>query len=71
MQTNPKTEIGRALHDAGRVPGWNFRTIPIRRFRLGDCMLIVVPARRFTYNRQERATAAYWREQGTPQGDAA
>ena len=71
MKPNPQTELGRALHGAGRVPGWNFRTIPIRRFRLGDCMLIVVPARRFAYNRQERATTAYRREQGMPQGGAA
>ena len=34
MTSNPKTEIDRALHDAGRISGWNLRKVPVRRFRL-------------------------------------
>lgn len=64
MKPNPKTEIDRALHDANRITGWNLRKVPVRRFRLGDCTLIVVPARRWAYQRWERLTAERRRQHG-------
>lgn len=50
MNPNPQTEIDRALHDAGRVPGWNFRPAAIRRFQVGRCEVIVIPVRIFADN---------------------
>lgn len=75
MKPQNSDEVMRALADADRAPGWNNRPRTIRRFDVpGDfgrgCTLCVVPYRRFAYNRQERATAAWWREQGTPRGAA-
>lgn len=64
MKPNPKTEIDRALYDASRITGWNLRKVPVRRFRLGDCTLIVVPARRWTYRRGERQAAEWQRQHG-------
>jgi hypothetical protein len=76
MKPKNSDEVTRALLEADRTPGWNNRARTIRRFDVpGDfgrgCALYVVPYRRFAYNRQERAAAAYWREQGQPQGGAA
>ena len=76
MKPKNPDDVMRALVEADRLPGWNSRSRDVRRFDVpGDfgrgCTLYVVPYRRFAYNRQERATAAYWREQGTPQGGAA
>ncbi|HEX7325185.1 MAG TPA: hypothetical protein VF292_07510 [Rhodanobacteraceae bacterium] len=74
MKSTPQTEIDRALHDADRVTGWNFRTVPVRRFRLGTCTLIVIPARTFAEHRTPApaaATATHWRECWQPHGDAA
>lgn len=76
MKTQNSDDVLRALAEADRSPGWNNRSRDVRRFDVpGDCgrgcILYVVPYRRFAYNRQERATAAYWREQGRPQGGAA
>lgn len=80
MKTKLPDDVLRALAEAAKAPGWNSRPRTIRRFDLAGgfghgCTLYVVPYRRFAYNRQERATAAYWREQGTarrgPGGDAA
>lgn len=62
MTPNPKTEIGRALHDADRITGWNLRKVPVRRFRLGDCTLIVVPARVWAYRAWERQAAERQRQ---------
>lgn len=56
MQNDPKTEFGRALRDACRVPGWNFRPAVIQRFQVGRCEVIVVPVRIFADNRRRMAT---------------
>lgn len=76
MKAQNSDDVLRALAEADRAPGWNNRSRDVRRFDVpGDfgrgCRLYVVPYRRFAYNRQERATAACWREQGKPQGGAA
>ncbi|HEX5960742.1 MAG TPA: hypothetical protein VFY97_05800 [Rhodanobacteraceae bacterium] len=71
MKPNPKTEIGRAIHDAGRVPGWNFRPAAIRRFQVGHCEVIVVPVRIFADRRARRPAMVTRRKQGMPQGGAA
>lgn len=69
MQNDPKTEFGRALRDAGRVPGWNFRPASIKRFQVGRCEVIVVPVRIFADNRKRRmATVHRLQRRG---GDAA
>ena len=47
-----------ALRDAERTPGWNARKRDVCRFDLGDCVLIVVPARRWIYRRYEQQAAA-------------
>lgn len=52
-----------ALADADRAPGWNNRRRDVKRFRIGDCTLLIVPFRRFAYRRQEQAAAAWRREQ--------
>ena len=52
MKADPKTEIGRAIRDADRVPGWNFRPAAIRRFHVGGCEVIVVPIRIFAEHRK-------------------
>lgn len=54
--------IDAALKAAERAPGWNGRNPAIRRFALGSCILIVVPARRWTYRHTERL-AQMWRKQ--------
>ena len=53
-------EVQAALRAADRTCGWNFRELPVRRFRLGGCELFVVPARRwaFRYETQSRKRAA-------------
>ena len=52
MRNDPKTEIGRAIRDAGRIPGWNFRPAAIQKFQVGNCEVIVVPVRIFADNRK-------------------
>lgn len=42
------------LAAAKRTPGWNWRSSATQRFDLGDCVLLVVPARRWAYRRQEK-----------------
>ena len=64
MKPNPKTEIERALRDAGRITGWNLRKVPVLRFRLGDCTLIVVPARTWAYRAWELQTAEWQQQHG-------
>lgn len=71
MKTDQKAEIGRAIRDAGRVPGWNFRPAEIRRFQLGDCTLIVVPVRIFADNRRHLPANVCRFERRAPGGDAA
>ena len=53
-----------ALREADRAPGWNMRSRDVRRFALDDCMLIVVPFRRWAYRRIERQAADWHREHG-------
>jgi hypothetical protein len=52
MRNDPKTEIGRAIRDAGRIPGWTFRPAAIQKFQVGNCEVIVVPVRIFADNRK-------------------
>lgn len=59
MKTDPKTEFGRALRDAGRVPGWNFRPAAIRRFQVGRCEVIVVPVRIFADNHRRPSATVH------------
>ena len=58
-------EVMVALKAAVRAPGWNTRSRDVRRFQLGECVLLVVPFRRWAYRCQEQQTAAYlaWRAQ--------
>lgn len=49
-------EVQTALAGAARTPGWNNRRGDVKRFTLGCCRLIVVPARRWAYRRWERQT---------------
>lgn len=71
MRTNPKTEIGAAIHDAGRVPGWNFRPAAIRRFQVGSCEVIVIPVRIFADNRARLRANVCRIGQRNPRGSAA
>lgn len=57
------TDVLQALADAQRKPGWNSRSGDVKRFRLGACDLIVVPARRWAYRREEKQAAQWQREQ--------
>lgn len=59
MKTTVKTEFDRALRDAGRVPGWNFRPAAIRRFQVGRCEVIVVPVRIFADNRRRPSATVH------------
>lgn len=81
MTTMTKTirlpdDVLAALEQARRTAGWNNRRGDVQTFALPNpfghepCVLYVVPARRWAYRRWEQATAAYWREQGTPRGAA-
>ena len=70
MKPKNTDDVLRALAEADRAPGWNNRARTVRRFDVPGgfghgCVLYVVPFRRWAYRRQEQATAAYWREQGT------
>lgn len=38
-------DLSKALKEACRSPGWNFRSAEIHCFALGVCTLFVVPAR--------------------------
>jgi hypothetical protein len=57
MKPSPD-ELGTALLRARRTCGWNIRPDDVRRFDVGDCLLIVVPARRWIYRRNELQAAA-------------
>jgi hypothetical protein len=48
-------EVQSALRAANRSCGWNFRELPVRRFRLGGCELFVVPARRWAFRHETQA----------------
>ena len=48
-------EVRAALRAADRSCGWNFRELPVRRFRLGGCELFVVPARRWAFRHETQA----------------
>ena len=56
-------DVVKALREADRAPGWNNRSRDVRRFALGDCLLYVVPFRRFAYRRIELQAEAWHREQ--------
>lgn len=71
MRIDPKTEFGRALRDAGRIPGWNFRPAAIQRFRVGRCEVIVVPVRIFADHRKRLLAPACGFQRRAPGGDAA
>jgi hypothetical protein len=45
-------ELSRALMEAQRRQGWNLRTTPIRRTTAGGCIVVVVPAKVWTYWRR-------------------
>ena len=57
-----ESTIAAALKAAERARGWNGRNPVIRRFDLGACLLIVVPARRWAYRRIERQ-AQIWQDE--------
>jgi len=70
MNAKLPDDVVTAIEQAKRTPGWNNRPRTVRRFDVPGgfgqgCALYVVPFRRWAYRRQEQATAAYWREQGT------
>lgn len=70
MNAKLSDDVVAAIEQAKRTPGWNNRARTVRRFNVPGgfghgCVLYVVPFRRWAYRRQEQATAAYWREQGT------
>ena len=46
--------VATALKAAERTRGWNARLCDVHCFDLGNCVLIVVPARRWIYRRHER-----------------
>jgi hypothetical protein len=71
MRNDPKTEIGRAIRDAGRIPGWNFRPAAIQKFQVGSCEVIVVPVRIFADNRKRLLANVCRFERRAPGGDAA
>lgn len=73
MKPDPKTEFGRALRDAGRIPGWNLRAAAIRRFQVGRCQVIVVPVRIFADHRNRKRLLANASEHrwSAPSGGAA
>lgn len=48
-------EVRAALRAADRSCGWNFRELPVRRFRLGGGELFVVPARRWAFRHETQA----------------
>lgn len=50
-------DVLQALNRARRTCGWNFRELPIQRFKIsrGACTLIVVPARVWAFRRWEKA----------------
>ena len=48
-------EVQAALRAADRSCGWNFRELPVRRFRLGGCELFVVPATRWVFRHETQA----------------
>ncbi len=54
----PTQKLDKALRDAARSPGWNFRPDGLQRFKIGECTIIVVPCRRWTYRRRARADVA-------------
>lgn len=56
-------DVTLALAQADRSPGWNNRSRDVRRFELGECVLYVVPFRRWAYRRTERHAEAWHREQ--------
>ena len=59
-----------SLAAAGRTPGWNNRPRDVQRFDLGQCVLYVVPFRRWVYRRQEQQTAAWWSVHADEAGEA-
>ena len=50
-------DLEKALTTAARSPGWNNRPRDIRQYQLGNCVLYVVPYRRWAWNRREREIA--------------
>jgi len=59
-QTKQVDDVSLALQRADRSPGWNNRSRDVMRFELGDCVLYVVPFRRWAYRRDEMRAEA-WR----------
>ena len=55
-------DVALALAQADRSPGWNNRSRDVRRFKLGECVLYVVPFRRWAYRRTEQHAAQWHRE---------
>lgn len=52
MQQPIPEHVSAALVAADRTCGWNFRRLAVRRFRLGTCELIVVPAQCWAFRRR-------------------
>lgn len=53
--TNKTTnDIVNALAAAKKSPGWNNRSPDIHMYDLGDCILYVVPYRRWAWRRHEK-----------------
>lgn len=59
------SDIAAALIAAQREPGWHGRNPTIRRFDLGGCELIVVPAICWAYRRRDRIAAEWRAEQAS------
>lgn len=70
-------DVIQAIEKAKRTPGWNNRRGDVRRFELVNlygrepCLLYVVPARRWAYQRWDKLRAERMREYRQPQGGAA
>lgn len=50
-------DLQTALAPAIRSPGWNNRPRDVRQYKIGDCVLYVVPYRRWAWHRRERELA--------------
>ena len=57
--TGHADDLIRALAKAERTPGWNNRNPAIRSFRVGRCVVYVVPARAWAYRQMERNIRAW------------
>jgi hypothetical protein len=51
------SDLEKVLTVAAKSPGWNNRPRDIRQYQLGNCVLYVVPYRRWAWNRREREIA--------------